>query len=172
MNTEEDEEFKRIERESGWRKRQILKQEGHMKIELEHFKDNDDGSCNVTLTTDNEANLFLIRYGLVAALTDAINKAKEEYTPKDQEPSDNQLINLQEELKSMREILGTYDEELRAANELIVRLQKPPLSEERIVALYRRSMDWRQFARDIEEEHGIKHKPIDISVPEEDGYDE
>jgi hypothetical protein len=33
-------------------------------------------------------------------------------------------------------------------------------------------MDWRQFARDIEEEHGVKHHPIDISLPEEDGYDE
>jgi hypothetical protein len=165
--TEEDEEFKRIERESGWRKRQI-QQEKTMKIELEHLKDNDDGSCNITLSTDNEANLFLIRYGLVAALTDAINQAKEEYTPKDENPSD---VHLQEELKSMREILGTYDEELRAANELIVRLQRPPLSDERIVALYRRSMDWRQFARDIEEEHGIKHESIDISLNEEDGYE-
>ena len=165
MKTPEDEEFERIENEIA------LKGESKMKIEVEFLKDNDDGSCNVTLTTDNEANLFLIRYGLVAALTDAIAKAKEEYTPRD-EPSDNQVANLQAELDSLRDILGTYDEELRQANEQIVRLQREPLPEERIVALYRRSMDWRQFARDIEAEHGVKPQPIDISLPEEDSYDE
>ena len=55
----------------------------------------------------------------------------------------------------MGELLAIYDEQLKAANELIVRLQREPLSEERLVALYRRSMDWRQFARDVEKEHGV-----------------
>ena len=149
---EEDEEFKRIERESGWRKRQI-QQEKLMKIEIEHIKDNDDGSCNVVLNTDNEANMFLIRYGLVAAIKDAIKVSQEQYSIKEENPH---VENLQAEIESMREILSIYDEEMRHANEQIVKLQKTSLSEERIFALYRRTMDWRQFARDIEKEHGVE----------------
>jgi hypothetical protein len=152
---EEDEEFKRIERESGWRKRQILKQEKHMKIEIEHMKDNDDGSCNVLLNTDNEANIFLIRYGLVAALTDAINKAKEEYTPRETDPKTIERDMMVEEIKAMRMLIEEQDKALRHALELTAKLQKPPLSDDRIYALYRHSMDWRQLARDIEKEHGI-----------------
>jgi len=149
---EEDEEFKRIERESGWRKRQI-QQEKLMKIEIEHIKDNDDGSCNVVLNTDDEANMFLIRYGLVAAIKDAIKVSQDQYSIKEENP---QVENLQAEIESMREILSIYDEEMRHANEQIVKLQKTSLSEERIFALYRRTMDWRQFARDIEKEHGVE----------------
>jgi len=154
MNTEEDEEFKRIERESGWRKRQI-QQEKLMKIEIEHLKDNDDGSCNVVLNADNEANMFLIRYGLVAALTDAINKAKEEYTPRETDPKTIERDMMAEEIKAMRMLIEEQDKALRHALELNTRLQKPPLSDERIHALYRHTMDWRQLARDIEKEHGI-----------------
>jgi len=150
--TEENEEFKRIERESGWRKRQI-QQEKLMKIEIENIKDNDDGSCNVVLNTDDEANMFLIRYGLVAAIKDAIKVSQEQYSIKEENP---QVESLQAELDSMREILSIYDEEMRHANEQIVKLQKTSLSEERIFALYRRTMDWRQFARDIEKEHGVE----------------
>ena len=147
--TEEDEEFKRIEMESGWRKRQIFKQEKLMKIEIEHMKDNDDGSCNVMLNTDNEANLFLIRYGLVAALTDAIAKAKEEYTPKEENPS-------QADIEYLTDLVDKQDKLLQDQAKLIERLQKVPLSDERIHALYRHKMDWRQLARDIEKEHGIE----------------
>ena len=157
MNTEEDDEFKRIERESGWRKRQI-QQEKLMKIEIEHIKDNDDGSCNVVLNTDDEANMFLIRYGLVAAIKDAIKVSQDQYSIKEQNPH---VENLQAEIESMREILSIYDEEMRHANEQIVKLQKDPLSEERIFALYRRSMDWRQLARDVELEHGIGEKKVE-----------
>jgi hypothetical protein len=147
-----------------------------MKVEIQSLRNNDDGSCDVEVTTDAEGTTFLLRYGIVSALKDAIQVAKNEYTPRNAEElkkeSNLQVANLQAELDAMRDILGTYDEELRQANELIVRLQKEPLSDERIMALYRRSMDWRQFARDIEEEHGVKRHPIDISLPEEDGYDE
>jgi hypothetical protein len=124
-----------------------------MKIEIEHIKDNDDGSCNVVLNTDNEANMFLIRYGLVAAIKDAIKVSQEQYSIKEENPH---VENLQAEIESMREILSIYDEEMRHANEQIVKLQKTSLSEERIFALYRRTMDWRQFARDIEKEHGVE----------------
>jgi hypothetical protein len=135
-----------------------------MKIELEHLKDNDDGSCNITLTTDNEANLFLIRYGLVAALTDAIDKAKTEYTPQgdtlptesNATPDDIQRDMMVEEIKAMRMLIEEQDKALRHAIELTARLQKPPLSDERIHALYRHTMDWRQLARDIEKEHGVE----------------
>jgi hypothetical protein len=153
--TEEDEEFKRIERESGWRKRQIFKQEKLMKIEIEHLKDNDDGSCNVMLNTDEEANMFLIRYGLMAAITDAINKAKEEYTPRETDPKTIERDMMVEEIKAMRMLIEEQDKALRHAIELTARLQKPPLSDDRIHALYRHTMDWRQLARDIEKEHGI-----------------
>ena len=125
-----------------------------MKIELEHLNDNDDGSCNVMLNTDNEANLFLIRYGLVAALTDAIDKAKEEYTPKDPKQIEKDMM--VEEIKALRLLVEEQDKALRHAVELTARLQKTPLSDDRIHALYRHSMDWRQLARDIEKEHGIE----------------
>jgi hypothetical protein len=135
-----------------------------MKIELEHLKDNDDGSCNVVLNTDNEANMFLIRYGLVAALTDAINKAKAEYTPREDivhtesnATADNtQRDMMAEEIKALRMLIEEQDKALRHAVELNARLQKEPLSDERIHALYRRTMDWRQFARDIERDHGVE----------------
>jgi hypothetical protein len=54
-----------------------------MKIEIEHYKDNDDGSCTVMLNTDNEANEFLLKYGLISALKDAINVSKAECTPRE-----------------------------------------------------------------------------------------
>jgi len=147
-----------------------------MKIEVKQHTENGDGTADVIVSTDEEGQEFLLRYGIVAALKDAIKLAEDEYTPREsKEPeqvADNQVVNLQAELDALRDILGTYDEELRAANEQIVKLQREPLPEERIVALYRRSMDWRQFARDIENEHGVKPRELDISVPEEDGYDE
>lgn len=137
-----------------------------MKIEIEHIKDNDDGSCNVMLNTDNEANIFLIRYGLVAAIEDAINKAKAEYTPREDilhtESNDGQATAddiqrdmMKEELKALRMLVEEQDKALRHALELNTRLQKVPLSDERIHALYRRTMDWRQLARDVEKEHGV-----------------
>jgi len=127
-----------------------------MKIEIEHLKDNDDGSCNITLTTDNEANMFLIRYGLVSALTDAINKAKEEYTPKEDNP-------LQADIEYLRDLIEKQDKLLQDQAKLIERLQKVPLSDDRIYALYRHTMDWRQLARDIEKEHNIGEPPIEES---------
>jgi hypothetical protein len=147
-----------------------------MNIEVKHYKENEDGTADVIVSTDEEGQKFLLKYGIIAALKDAIKFSEEEYTPKEsKEPekvADNQVVSLQDELQALRDILGAYDEELRQANEQIVKLQREPLPEERVVALYRRSMDWRQFARDIENEHGVKPQKIDISVPEEDGYDE
>ena len=137
-----------------------------MKIEIEHYKDNTDGSCTVILNTDGEANEFLIRYGLVAAIEDAINKAKAEYTPREDvlptesnggqaTADDIQRDMMKEELKALRMLVEEQDKALRHALELNTRLQKVPLSDDRIHALYRRTMDWRQLARDVEKEHGV-----------------
>jgi hypothetical protein len=126
-----------------------------MKIEIEHYKDNTDGSCTVILNTDGEANEFLIRYGLVAALTDAINKAKEDYTPREEDPKTIERDMMVAEIKAMRMLIEEQDKALRHAIERNTRLQKEPLSDDRIHALYRRTMDWRQLARDVEKEHGI-----------------
>lgn len=126
-----------------------------MKVEIKHMKDNEDGSCNVHVDIDEEAHDFLLRYGIVAAIKDAIEVSRTQYTPIEDSEKDITETMMREEIKSMREILATYDEELRQANELITRLQREPLPDDRIYALYRHTMDWRQFARDIEREHGV-----------------
>ena len=134
-----------------------------MKIEIEHYKDNTDGSCTVILNTDDEANQYLLKYGLMASLKDAIAVSKAEYTPREDilhtesnaTPDDIQRDMMVEEIKAMRMLIEEQDKALRHAVELNTRLQKPPLSDERIHALYRRTMDWRQLARDVEKEHGV-----------------
>ena len=122
-----------------------------MKIEFEHIKDNEDGSATVVINSDKEGYDHVFKYGIVAMLKDGIKKAKKKYSDEEYSKKDY----YKDELKSLGELLAIYDEQLKAANELIVRLQRDPLSEERLVALYRRSMDWRQFARDVEKEHGV-----------------
>ena len=144
-----------------------------MKIELKRFTNNDDGSCNADLYIDQEGTNFIVRYGIISALKNAIAIAKDEYTPVDEPKTTKQ--SMKEEIESMREILYYYDIELRQKNELITRLQKEPLSEERVHALYRHEMDWRKFARAIELEHGIEpikesEKELAITFLDEDGY--
>jgi len=55
-----------------------------------------------------------------------------------------------------------YDQELRRKNELLTRCHKEPLSDDRLYQLFRHSMDWRVFARDLEKEHGIGEKETDF----------
>lgn len=59
------------------------------------------------------------------------------------------------EATHLREILHQTEIALEQANALIARMQREPLDEERIYALYRHSLDWRQLARDVEKEHGV-----------------
>ena len=59
------------------------------------------------------------------------------------------------EAKHLMQILSYTERELEKSNGLIERLAKEPLSEEEIYALYRHSLDWRVFAREIERRHGI-----------------
>lgn len=61
---------------------------------------------------------------------------------------------LKSEIKELHKILNETQLELAKANERLNR-RSEPLSEERIYTLYRRSLDWRQLARDVESEHDI-----------------
>ena len=90
-----------------------------MKIEVTHFKDNPDGSATIIVNTDAEANEFLLKYGLVSALQDAIEKSKAEYTPvlteEDTPVSDAEIEHdmMKSEIYEMRKILAVQDEKIR-----------------------------------------------------------
>jgi hypothetical protein len=47
-----------------------------MKIELENYRENEDGSADFNVYLDEAAKEFLLRYALVACLTDAIEAGK------------------------------------------------------------------------------------------------
>jgi len=47
-----------------------------MKIEIESIKENDDGSADCVVHMDDEAKDFLIRYAIIACITDAIEAGK------------------------------------------------------------------------------------------------
>lgn len=47
-----------------------------MKIEIESIKENEDGSADCNIYLDADAKDFLIRYALIACLTDAIEAGK------------------------------------------------------------------------------------------------
>jgi hypothetical protein len=62
---------------------------------------------------------------------------------------------LRSEIKELHKILAETQFALAKANEQLDR-RHTPLTDERIYTLYRRSLDWRQFAKDIEAEHDIQ----------------
>ena len=47
-----------------------------MNITIESIKENEDGSADCSVFLDEEAKDFLIRYGLVACITDAVEAGK------------------------------------------------------------------------------------------------
>jgi hypothetical protein len=47
-----------------------------MKIELENYRENEDGSADFNVYLDEEAKEFLMRYALIACLTDVIEAGK------------------------------------------------------------------------------------------------
>lgn len=47
-----------------------------MKIEIESIKENEDGSADCNVHMDDEAKDFLIRYALIACITDAIEAGR------------------------------------------------------------------------------------------------
>ena len=59
------------------------------------------------------------------------------------------------EAKHLLHILSYTERELEKSNGCIERMARGPLSDEEIYTLYRHSLDWRTFARDIERRHGI-----------------
>jgi len=62
---------------------------------------------------------------------------------------------LRSEIKELHNILHETQLALAQANDRLSR-RSEPLTEERIYTLYRRSLDWRQLARDIEADHDIE----------------
>jgi hypothetical protein len=62
---------------------------------------------------------------------------------------------LRSEIKELHNILHETQLALAQANDRLSR-RSEPLTEERVYTLYRRSLDWRQLARDIEAEHDIQ----------------
>lgn len=61
---------------------------------------------------------------------------------------------LKSEIKELHYILRETQIALAQAN-VILNSRTEPLTDERIYTLYKRSLDWRQLARDIEAEHDI-----------------
>jgi len=67
-----------------------------------------------------------------------------------------ELVNhLKSEIKELHNILHETQLALAQANDRLNR-RSEPLTEERIYTLYRRSLDWRQLARDVEADHDIE----------------
>ena len=62
---------------------------------------------------------------------------------------------LKSEIKELHNIVHETQLALAQANDRLSR-RSEPLTEERIYTLYRRSLDWRQLARDIEADHDIE----------------
>jgi hypothetical protein len=62
---------------------------------------------------------------------------------------------LRTEIKELHKILNETQLALAQANDRLNR-RSEPLTEERIYTLYRRSLDWRKLARDIEADHDIE----------------
>ena len=62
---------------------------------------------------------------------------------------------LKSEIKELHNILHETQLALAQANDRLNR-RSEPLTEERVYTLYRRRLDWRQLARDIEADHDIE----------------
>jgi hypothetical protein len=64
------------------------------------------------------------------------------------------VSHLKSEIKELHHILHETQIALAQAN-LMLNRRSEPLTDERIYSLYKRSLDWRQLARDVEAEHDI-----------------
>jgi len=65
------------------------------------------------------------------------------------------VTHLKSEIRELHNILHETQIALAQANDKLNR-RSEPLTEERIYTLYRRSLDWRQLARDVEADHDIE----------------
>jgi hypothetical protein len=86
-----------------------------MKIEVTYIKQNEDGSATILVDTDAEANEFLLKYGIVSAIEDAVTKSKKEYTLKEHVATDKEIEHgmMKSEIYEMRKILAVQDEKLQ-----------------------------------------------------------
>ena len=64
------------------------------------------------------------------------------------------IAHLKSEIKELHSILNETQVSLAQTN-LMLNRRSEPLTDERIYTLYKRSLDWRQLARDVEAEHDI-----------------
>jgi len=62
---------------------------------------------------------------------------------------------LRSEIKELHKILQETQNALAIANAQLDR-RFTPLTDERIYTLYRRTLDWRQLAKDVEADHDIQ----------------
>ena len=62
---------------------------------------------------------------------------------------------LRSEIKELHTILHETQFALAQANDRLNR-RSEPLTDERVYTLYKRSLNWRQLARDIEADHDIQ----------------
>jgi len=62
---------------------------------------------------------------------------------------------LRSEIKELHKILQETQFALAVANSKLQR-RTEPLTDERIYTLYKRSLNWRQLARDVEADHDIE----------------
>ena len=66
------------------------------------------------------------------------------------------LVNhLKSEIRELHSILHETQIALAQANDRLNR-RSEPLTDERVYTLYKRSLDWRQLARDVEADHDIE----------------
>jgi len=65
------------------------------------------------------------------------------------------IAHLKSEIKELHSILNETQVSLAQAN-LMLNRRSEPLTDERIYTLYKRTLDWRQLARDIEADHDIQ----------------
>jgi len=56
-----------------------------MKIEVEAIKENEDGSADCNIFLDEEAKNFLIKYAIIASLTEAIELGKIATPPEEED---------------------------------------------------------------------------------------
>jgi len=65
------------------------------------------------------------------------------------------IAHLKSEIKELHSILNETQVALAQAN-LMLNRRSEPLTDERVYSLYKRSLDWRQLARDVEADHDIQ----------------
>lgn len=64
-----------------------------MNINVVTTEESEDGSLNCVVNMDDDAVMYIIRFGLVKAIEEAINLAKKEYTQQEKDNRQMELFN-------------------------------------------------------------------------------